>query len=344
MRIPFVLRWTMGAVMLAAALVLAGCSLLPVEDDRLQPPLVQPVQEKLDVVTAARGNIQTSLKGTATFVSANVKSLSFKESGGRLKSIDVTVGDQVKAGDLLVELETGDLDYQIRLQRLSVERAQLLYSQAQASGVSAFDLHLKELDLKREKLTLEEMEGRLGNARLYAPISGIVTFIEALNAGDAVNAYQPIVTVADPSRILLTYVAANTKDLLPVEAGMPVELRYKGKDYKGKVVQSPSNVPLSADKTRADRNAATIIMSMNDAPAGIRVGDVADMSIELQRRENVIVLPRSAIRSYLGRNYVQVAEDGDRRKEVDVEVGLMTPTEAEIVQGLKEGEKVILNN
>jgi hypothetical protein len=45
----------------------------------------------------------------------------------------------------------------------------------------------------------------------------------------------------------------------------------------------------------------------------------------------------------MGRSYVQIA-DGERKKEVDVEVGLTTPTEVEIVKGLEEGQQVILNN
>jgi hypothetical protein len=45
----------------------------------------------------------------------------------------------------------------------------------------------------------------------------------------------------------------------------------------------------------------------------------------------------------MNRYYVQVA-DGDRRKEVDVEVGLMTATDVEIVKGVEEGQQVILNN
>ena len=78
------------------AIALSGCSLLPREDVALQPPLIQPVQEKLDLVDVTRGNIQTSLKGTAIFVSSNVKTLSFKESGGRLKSIRVKLGQEVE--------------------------------------------------------------------------------------------------------------------------------------------------------------------------------------------------------------------------------------------------------
>jgi hypothetical protein len=56
----------------------------------------------------------------------------------------------------------------------------------------------------------------------------------------------------------------------------------------------------------------------------------------------VIVLPRGAIRSYMDRYYVQIME-GDYRKEADIEVGLMTPTQVEIVRGVEEGQQVILN-
>lgn len=332
-----------AAAALALTMALSGCSLLPAEQEALQPPLVQPAQEQLDIVEAGLGSIRTSLKGTAHFVSASAENLSFKDSGGRLKSINVTVGQEVKAGDLLAELEMGDLQLQTDLQRLNVERAQLLYKQAREAGASATDLRLKEIDLERETMSLEAMESRLQQSRLYASISGTVTFVETLNAGDPINAYQAIVSIADTSRMQLTYVAADTKELQAVQAGMPVSLKYKGKAYTGKVLQSPSDVPAAADNAKAERNAVTIYMSMDNEPDGIHIGNSAELTIELQKREKVIVLPRSAIRSYMGRSYVQVA-DGERRKEVDVELGLVTPTEAEIVKGLEEGQQVILNN
>ncbi|MBB3108038.1 RND family efflux transporter MFP subunit [Paenibacillus phyllosphaerae] len=331
-----------ASMLLLIAFALSGCSLLPREDAVLQPPLVEPAQEELDVVEVGRGSIQTFLKGNATFESSNVKALSFKD-GGQLKSVNVTLGQTVKAGELLGELETGDLDLQLGLQRLSLERAQLLYSQARFDEAGATDLRLKEIDMEREKMSLEAMESRLSKAQLYAPISGTVIFIEQLKTGERVNAYQPIITVADSKSMQLTYTAANAKDVLAVEAGMPVSLKYKGKDYAGKVLQSPSDVPAGADASKAEKNAVTIIIGMDNPPAGIQIGHSAEMTIELQKREKAIVLPRSALRSYMGRYYVQVAE-GELRKEVDVEIGLTTPTEVEVVKGLQEGDKVILNH
>lgn len=309
----------------------------------LQPPLIQPVQEKLDLVEVTRGSIQTSLKGTATFISSNVKTLSFAESGGQLKSINVTLGQKVKVGDLLAELETDDLELQVRLQKLNVERVQLLYSEAVRDGASGTDKRLKEIDLEREQLSLQAMESRLHKSQLFSPISGTVIFVDSIKTGDRVNAYQTIVTVADPVSMQLTYVASDAKDVLGVETGMPVNLKYKGKEYTGKVLQSPSNAPVTTDQAKANSNAVTIVMGIDNPPEGIQIGHSADMTIELQKREKAIVLPRKAIRSYMGRSYVQVA-DGERKKEVDVEVGLTTPTEVEIVKGLEEGQKVILNN
>lgn len=331
------------SILLAVLMSLTGCSLLPIEQEALQPPLIEPIKEQFDVVEASRGNIQTALKGTAYFVSSKSETLSFKDIGGRLKSISVTVGQEVKAGELLAELETGDLELQVRLQELNVERAQLLYQQARDSNASAIDLRLRGLDLEREQLSLKAMKDRYGKSRLYASISGTVTFVENLKTGDNVNAYQAVVTIADPTDVQLTYVAADSKDLNAVKAGMPVRLKYKGTEYSGNVLQSPSSVPLAADSTKAENNAVTVYMSMDNAPGGVKVGDSAELTIELQKRDNAIVLPRSAVRSYMGRSYVQVA-DGDRRKEIDIEVGLMTPTQAEIVKGLEEGQKVILNN
>ncbi|MCR2806840.1 efflux RND transporter periplasmic adaptor subunit [Paenibacillus soyae] len=331
------------SAVIVALMSITGCSLLPMEDETLQPPLIQPASEPLDIVEAAKGNIETYLKGTANFVSASSAALSFKESGGRLKSINAKVGEEVKEGDLLAELETGDLELQLKLQKLSVERARLLYLEAKTSDVGGTDLRLREIDMERETLQLDNMEKKLASSRLYAPISGVVIFAESLNEGEYVNAFQTIITVADPSNMQLTYVAAESKDLLPIEAGMPANLKYKGKEYTGKVLQSPSNAPIAGDAAKAERNAVTIVIGMDNPPSDVQIGHSAELTIRLQSRENVLVLPRSAIRSYMGRSYVQVA-DGERRKEVDIEIGLSTPTQVEIVKGLEEGDRIILNN
>ena len=70
-------------------------------------------------------------------------------------------------------------------------------------------------------------------------------------------------------------------------------------------------------------------------------GTQASISLTLAKAEDVLVLPRGMIRSYLGRRYVQVLNNGVR-EERDVQLGLESATEVEIVEGLKEGEEVII--
>lgn len=331
-----------AAVVLAVSLT-AGCSMLPSEEEALAPPLVKPKEEAFDVVEVARGNIQTYLKGMATFTSSKTEPLFFKESGGRIKTVALKVGEMVEAGQTVIELDVGDLELRARLQRLSVERAEILFGQAVREGLTGNELRLREIDLDRERISLEALESQLSRSKLVSPIAGKITYLADLKPGDSVTGYQPIVTVADPYQVLLSYQAPSDADLYPVHANMEVKVTYDKQEYRGTVLQSPSSAPLTLDKSEADRNAKLLIIGLVDPIEGVEIGDRADFEIALEKRENVIVIPRSGLRNYLGRTYVQVAE-GERRKEVDVEVGLRTSIEVEITRGLEEGAQIIMNN
>lgn len=336
-------RYLRAAAAGLALALLSGCSLLPAEEEALPPPLVKPASEKFDVVEVAKGNISTFLRGTAHVAASKTINLSFRESGGRVKQMQAKLGAEVKAGEVLVELETGDLDLQARLQRLNVERAELMLADAKKKGAAGTELRLKEIDLERERIAMDSLNDKIAKSRLVSPIDGVVTYLAELSAGDFVQAFSTVLTIADPSGLQLVYAATNAKELIPVEVNMPVTYKLEGSTVTGKVLQTPSSSPVTTDKTIAERNNTTLILSMDKLPEGIAIGDSIDFEIPLQKRENVLVLPRNGVRSFLGRNYVQVSE-GERRKEVDVELGLTTPTQVEIVQGLEEGQKVILNN
>ncbi|UUZ85167.1 hypothetical protein LJK88_17265 [Paenibacillus sp. P26] len=73
------------------------------------------------------------------------------------------------------------------------------------------------------------------------------------------------------------------------------------------------------------------------------IGTQADIAIVTEHRENVLVIPRAGLRNYMGRDYVQVLE-GESRKEVDVEKGIVSATEVEIRKGLSEKQQIILAN
>lgn len=332
--------------MLGAALLLAlpGCSLLPQEEAALQPPLVKPVQQNFETAEVKRGSIARQLTAVASFVSSSMQQMVFKDSGGRLQSIDVKLGDKVKPGDIVAHLDAGDLEIRIRLQKLNMEKAQIALNQAKATAMGDPDaLKSKMIDVEAAQIQLDFLQDQFEKTKLVSGIAGVVTYIDSLQAGDAITAYRPVVTISDPTQLQLVYEATVTNDISPVQVGMSTEVKIKGKTFAGKVVQTPSSAPLTSDKQLSDRNAKRLIIGVEGVPPDTNIGDTADITIPLEKRDDVLIIPRSGLRSYLGRDYVQTLE-GDSRKEIDVEKGIVSSTEVEIRKGLKEGQKIILSN
>ncbi|QKS44884.1 efflux RND transporter periplasmic adaptor subunit [Paenibacillus cellulosilyticus] len=319
---------------------LSGCSLLPKEEEPIPPPLVKPAEQKFDVVDVKKGELSIYFKGFATVVSKSQEDVFFKQGGGRLSAIHVSQGDKVKKGQLIAELGSDDLKLRLDLQHISYERAQLDLQRAIKSG-NEDDIADAKLDLKSVKLQLEALQQQWDSLSLVAPIDGVVTYLADVSPGQIMNAYDTIVTIADPSRIQLVYTADDPSELSSLQPNMPVEIKIDDKELTGKVVQTPSSAPYSSDQSVNEKNAKLLIVD-GDSLKG-EIGEMAELKIFKQRQQNVLIIPKSGLRTYLDRKYVQVL-DGDRRKEVDVEVGMSTPTEVEIRRGLAEGDQIVLNN
>ncbi|MDF2936831.1 MAG: biotin/lipoyl-binding protein [Paenibacillaceae bacterium] len=350
MKAPRSLRLSMTALLAAASLTVftSGCSLLPKEEEALKPPLVKPVQQNLELYEVKRGSIARQLKGSAVFTPAERQELSFKESGGRLKELIVNLGDTVKPGDAVAKIEAGDLEIRLQQQRLTVEKARILLEQTveQQSG-DAKAIRLKTIDLESAQLQLTNLEEQLKRTTLVSTIGGVVTFIASLQAGDSVQAYSTVVGISNPKKVNLVYESSSGNDLAGVEVGMEVSFNYREKEYKGAVLQTPATAPMgnaaAGNKALQEKNAKSIYFSIPNPPEDASLGSSVYFTLTLEMKDNALVVPRGALRSYGGRNYVQILE-GQSRKEVDVEQGIVTQTDVEIRQGLKEGQKIIISN
>jgi hypothetical protein len=322
----------------------SGCSLLPREEQPLLPPLVTPEKEAFDVVDVKKGTIINQFTGVGTLASTETHSLFFRTSGGRLKSLDAALGQSVKKGDIVARLDPGDLEIRIKQRRLSLEKAQIALDQAkeekQGDGKA---IRLKAIDVESVQLELEQLQTQLENTILKADMDGIITFRASLDEGDEIKAYDTMLTISNPENKKLMYEASIASDINNVHVSMTANLKFKNKEYTGKVVQTPATAPFTENKTLADKYAKTLIIQADELPAESKIGDMVDFSIVTEQRDGVLIIPRSGLRTYMGRDYVQVLI-GESRKELDVEKGIVSKTEVEIRKGLEEGQKVILNN
>jgi len=326
---------------------LAGCSLLPKEEEALKPPLVKPVQENYSTSEATKGTIVKAITGSGTFESVSMSIAQFTGQGGRVEEILVKSGDAVKKGDVLVQLIVDGLDLQLKEQELALEKAKYALSQARDAFRESGDgndqaLKIAMLQVEIERLKYDRLAKQFESKRLVSPMDGQVVFAESLKEGDFVEAYQTLVTVADPTKLRIALRVENPNDIREVEVGVPTEVKLKGETVVGKVTQTPSTSPETLNKDLAEKYAKTLYIEVPQLPKDAGIGSIADIKIVTQQRDNVVKIPRSGLRSYLGRNFVRVLEEGNRVREIDVEPGLTGATEIEIVQGLTEGQIIVM--
>lgn len=332
--------WRLLAAGTALAVALSGCSLLPKEEESLAPPLVKPSEDSVQTAVAKRGEIVKYVRGVGAFESTAIVYHALKEPGAIVESMQVKAGDVVKRGDVLVQFQVGDLDLAVQEQELAVMYAERSYREATASGDEEM-MVIRRLELNIAKTRLEKTRTRLASLQLTAESDGVVVYAEKLERNDKVDDGRTLVSVADPSELRLTYEAANRTALAGVKPGMPVEIDFKGASLTGTVAQTPDSAPATLNPQLADMYSRTLYVTLDRMPEGAAMGELADIRIATERSADTIIIPRGALRSYFGRTYVQVIE-GESRKEFDVEKGVETSTEVEIVKGLDEGAVVIL--
>lgn len=324
-----------AAVLLSSSL--SGCYFFPKEEEVLAPPLIEPPKIIYDTIDVKKGTIERKIMGSGSFMSVSQENLNFKFRSGYLKALNVKLGDKIKKGKVVAELDTDKLSNEIKAANITLRKVQIDYKallEKTDPPATQSEKDKMKLDVDLAKLRVQDLQLELNKAKLTSPISGQVVYIDEVSPGDNVSAFRTIVTVADPTKLQLVYKSENTSDF---NVGMTVDVKFDDKDYKGKIVMTPGTAPLDINP---DLKKAVFI-KVDKLPSGVEIGETANITFTLEKKEDVIVLPRNVVKNFMGRFYVQVL-DNDIKYERDVQIGIQTPTEVEIVKGLTEGEKVIV--
>ncbi|RKN65448.1 efflux RND transporter periplasmic adaptor subunit [Paenibacillus ginsengarvi] len=333
-------RWVVLLLLGALAAVQAGCSYVS-SGAEAKPELLKPVKKKEELYEVKSGSLVKQIRGVGVFIPSSPKYYQYT-IGGKLGVIRAQPGDTVNKGDVLLELDPGDMPLKIAQQKLVVAKAEDSLETAKGDDDKE-KLRLAGLNREVEQARLEGLEQNLAKTKLLAERAGKVVFLDFMKPGDTITSYKDVIALADPQQMLFQYSSTIGADLSAIEKDMTAEITFNGKVYTGKVVQTPRTAPTATSQQMSDRNARTVLIEMDGIPPGAQFGSQGDVTIVTDKKENVLTIPRVGLRSYQGRNFVHV-KDGDSRKEIDVEKGLETATEVEIRRGLKAGQQVILNN
>ncbi len=353
-RIPLgVGSWRLGVIVSAVVLVLAAttaCSKQAAEE--VDTATVVPVK----MVPAATGSIRGLVHATGLVTPApGAELVVIAPETARIAEMPHGEGDRVQQGDVLVRFEIPSSSAEVERQVAEVQRAQAALANAKANQARAHDLFDRGVAARKE---VEDADRAVADAQaavaqaeasrtaantvaarsvVRATFNGIVSK-RYHNPGDLVEASagDPVLRLIDPRRLEVT-ASVPLADAPRVVIGAAAHLTARpagSPDVGLKVISRPAAV---------DPGTATIpvrfaFSGATNYPAGTPV----QLDIDAELHANALLIPASALVREGEETAVFVAS-GDKAERRAVEIGLTNGTDVEIVNGVKEGEMVIVD-
>lgn len=288
---------------------------------------------------------------------------------GRLKRLDVQVGDHVKAGQVLGEMDPVDFDDRLRAQDAAQKRAEaqlreaqarLAYAQTQARryeqlltarSTSEEILTAKQHELRIAEAALSgvrEEVSRVGaereallaqrrNLRLIAPFAGLVAARRA-DPGTTIVAGQAVVDLIDPNSLWVN-VRFDQSQAHGLAPNLParIVLRSRGTTLAGRVLRIE---PL-ADAVTEEISAKVVFDQLPDPLPPL--GELAEVTGVLQPLPAAPVIPNAALQRVNGTLGVWKLSNGDLSFSAITPGRYDLDGQMQIRDGLKAGERVIVH-
>lgn len=247
---------------------------------------------------------------------------------------------------------------------LAHTRAQVAYDRAVAQAAQhAFDVQtqtkrveLARLDVERLEggvdprlqqavakadLDLADLQAQITDTLILAPFPGEVTAVSTA-AGQAVEGFRPVIVVADPSELEVTaeLSAEEMRRLSEGQAVTAVLVEFPGQELVGSIRSLPYPYGSGGSATGLEEEDRATHLTMEFGDVDVEPGDLARVTVILERKEDALWLPPAAIRTFEGRQFV-VVQEGAGQRRVDITLGIESAERVEIVAGVEEGDVVI---
>ncbi len=320
--------------------------------------------------TATRGTIEQTVTALGSLQPKNYVDVGAQVSG-QLKTVHVEVGDAVKQGDLLAEIDAKVYETEVAAARARLADLESQLAGAEAELVLARRQYARNLDLakidavsrdvldtsetsvktiaarigslkaqiEQQKSTVEGGETNLGFTRIYAPMDGTVTAQQALQ-GQTLNANQTAPTIMTISDLATMTVEAQVAeaDVGKLEAGMPVYFTTLG--AADRRWNSTVRQILPTPEIVNEVVLYTVLIDIDNPDGRLMKDMTAQVFFVLGRADDAIIVPVGAV-SENRDGTARVSVMGERGpEEREVKVGLSNRMNAEILSGIAEGERV----
>ena len=284
---------------------------------------------------------------------------------GRIKTLNVDLGDQVKKGDVLFTLDDSDLQIEKQTRINEIEGAQLQLDKAARNFTRAKEMYEAELiskelfqdtqtefelaknSLERAQTSLSLLQDRLKKTKVEAPfdctvLTRPVSMGQAVSGSGGFNSGTEVLTIADLNNLIVN-AHVNQADVTRLSADQVVEIQIEsvaGLTLKGKVERI---APQSTLKSNIKGYPARIRIEAKDIDPRIRPGMTANVSIPVASSENSVAVPLAAVFTEQGERFAFVKKDETFERR-PIRIGIADYDYAEVLGGLQPGEVVSLED
>ncbi|GAA5073017.1 efflux RND transporter periplasmic adaptor subunit [Lysobacter panacisoli] len=291
----------------------------------------------VEVAKASRRAVAASYTGTAPLEPVAESQVVAKTSGVAL-NVMFEEGQQVRAGQTLVRLDSARSELQAAQTAAQMRKLEANYARAKQMAeqklLSANDNDQLRYDLEEARAANRMANLELSYASVEAPISGVIAS-RSIKTGNFVQINTPIFRIVDTSRLEAT-LNVPERELATLKSGLPVLLQVDalpGKTFAGTVDRVAPVV---------DSGSGTFRVVCSFAGGGVlQPGMFGRIKIDYDQRANALVVPRVALLEDDGDPAVFVV-NGDKTKRVPVKLGYMDGSWAEVREGVKEGDQVVV--
>lgn len=358
-------RWGLVLAVLACVL-LTSCGLLPAEETFQTAPLLREYErEEFKLALVERGDLELSQKVSCTFMPVRTEILRYEIGGIYYDENFVEVGDSVEAGQLLAQLELGDVEERIKscevqAEKLSMSLTALEENRALAlarqrismQGGDSQDLReaLREVNKQYDaqkaaleeqallnNMRLEEYEKELSDRQLRASFAGTITYIRNIKDGDRSVADERFITIADSTMSLFR---AETQYWNVFEPGTEFIIMVGKEEYEA-IVATEEELGLEAQEKEEGKK-AYVYLKLKNPTFDLEDGARGNITIVLDSRTDVLKIPASAVSSANGEEIVYYQNEAGMKAYKPIVTGMQAGDMIEVISGLTEGESIIV--
>ncbi len=327
------------AILLAfTTIMLSGCFLLPEEQEYTVPPVINQEQEaSIEEEVVLRGDIVDNKTVSVKYQSSRKEEYSFKLSYEKITDVYVSLGDQVKKGQVLAELNAESLLEEIEALKTDLKKMNTdieYYNNLIAVDPSNKDMYEQQKEsysnsIEASNQRMKELQAKINDRQIVAGMDGVVTYLKDFVEGDVSNEDTVYIIVSDNNKKIIG--SCEKDDNFQI-----------GNEYILETDEINYTVILS-DINEVSENKLEVSFEFTEEVGVLDDSFKGKVIYETNEAIDVLYLPTSVVTILGDESFVYVRnEEGFRTKKM-VKVGKIIGNNIVIEEGLEEDELVISN-